>query len=155
MKTYSILLVVIIMFAAACNRGNKALEKPEIVFRSFSHETVRSGDLKDTLLINLRYTMATKSLGSETDPSSFILKDSRDPGSELKFSFPNEIYGNVPDPTQNNISGTVTLRLSAGLFFVLRPDRPEGDTLQYEILLRDKDEVESAPVTSGNIFIIP
>lgn len=153
MKKYTLLFIVMIAAFAACKKTSPAKEKPELAFAGLSHDKVINGDLKDTLLISLRYTIATSAVGVDTSAPTIYFKDSRD--ETVNFQpFPNEIADNLPD-VDLNISGAITLRLNAGNFFVLRPDRPEGDTLQYEIYLKGKDGVESNKVTTPNIYILP
>lgn len=153
MKTYSILLFAIV-FALSCNKGQKPLEKPEISFRGISHQTIKNADDDDNLIINLIYTMATESLGTKDTATKVILVDSRDTVSNQQYPFPTEIYDNVPDPTQNNISGAITV-IVPNNYFTLSPDKPNGDTLQFRVFLKDKDGIESNSVYTDSIYVVP
>lgn len=153
MKTYSILLFTVIFFAFGCKK-NKPLEEPVLVLRNISNTTVQNGSSKDTVLINLKYEIATQALGSIDNPTTVVLRDSRDQ-TDITYSLPQDIYDNIPDPTQNNIEGQITLKLPATLYLVLTPSKPDGDTLQYKITMLDKDSVASNTVTTENIYIVP
>ena len=73
---------------------------------------------------------------------------------QAPFLFPDDVYQNLPDDKMN-VSGTITLRLHAANFLLLCPDKPNGDTLRYEIYLKDKNGVESNRVTTSDIYITP
>lgn len=153
MKKYALLFIIMIPAFSACKKAGKAKEKPEVAFSGFSHNTVVNGDLKDTVLINLRYTIAAAAVGFDTSAPVVYFKDSRDQTVNSQY-FPNDVADNLPE-TDPNISGAITLRLSAANYFVMRPDRPNGDTLRYEIYIRGKDGVESNKITTPDIYIIP
>ena len=154
MKKNTLLFIISILALAACKKSESPKEKPEIVFTGLSHNTVTSGDLKDTILINLRYTMAVSSVGADTTLPVLYFQDSRDQTVAF-LSFPGEISGKLPD-AENNISGNITLRLNVSNYLVVRPDRPNGDTVQYEIYLKDvKNGKESNRVTTPDIYIMP
>ncbi len=158
MKKYTLLFIISFMALAACKKGGPAKEKPEIAFMGLSHNTVVNGDIKDTLLISLRYTMAASGIGNTGDTlfTQVHIIDSRDcvGGNQPPFMFPDDVTQNLPDD-EMNVSGNITLRLHAANFLVLCPDRPNGDTLRYEIYLKDKNGVESNRVTTSDIYIIP
>lgn len=154
MKKYTLLFIINLLAFAACKKTESSKEKPEIVFAGLSHDVVTSGDIKDTLLISLRYTIAASAVGTDTTAPQIYFKDSRD--QTVAFQpFPAEVANNLPDEDLN-ISGNITLRLNVGQHFVLRPDRPEGDTVQYDIYLKDmKKGIESNHITTPNIYITP
>lgn len=153
MKKYTILFIMVVISFAACKKAEKAKEKPELAFAGLSHDKVMNGDLKDTVLISLRYTIAASQVGQDSTAPYIAFKDSRDQTVNRQY-FPNDIAQNLPDADMN-ISGAITIRLNAGNYFVLRPDRPEGDTLRYEMYLVGKDGVESNKITTPDIYIEP
>ncbi len=153
MKKYTLLFIIILTAFAACKKTGPAKEKPELAFVSLSHNAVTNGDLKDTVLISLRYTIAASDVGKDSTAPYIAFKDSRDQTVNRQY-FPNEIADNLPE-TDLNVSGAITIRLNAGNYFVLRPDRPEGDTLQYEMYLVGKNGVESNRITTSDIYILP
>jgi hypothetical protein len=158
MKKYTLLSIIILLALGACKKDGPAKQKPEIAFMGLSHNTVINGDIKDTLLINLRYTMAVSGIGNigDTAFTQVHIIDSRDciGGNQAPFLFPDDVYQNLPDDKMN-VSGTITLRLHAANFLLLCPDKPNGDTLRYEIYLKDKNGVESNRVTTSDIYITP
>lgn len=153
MKKYSLLFAIIITALAACKKTDSAKDKPELAFAGLSHDKVVNGDLKDTVIISLRYTIAASQVGQDSTAPYIAFKDSRDQTVNRQY-FPNDIAQNLPD-ADLNISGAITIRLNAGNYFVLRPDRPEGDTLRYEMYLVGKDGVESNKITTPDIYIQP
>lgn len=154
MKKYTILFIMAVISFAACKKAEKAKEKPELAFTGLSHNKVVNGDPKDTVLISLRYTIATSAVGVDSNAPTIYYKDSRDTQSVLSQPFPSEVADNLPE-ADVNIRGTITLRLNGANYFVLRPDRPNGDTLRYEIYLKGKDGVESNKITTPDIYIEP
>lgn len=158
MKIYPILLFVLFIGATSCKKGGAAVDKPEITFVSLTPNIVKSGFDKDTVLISLRYTIAAEVIGNITNPTEVILKDSREPTLEARLPFPDDISDEKPDNLpegKNNLSGTITLKLLASTSLVLRPDRPDGDTLRYTIFLEDKNGVRSDSIITPEIFIMP
>lgn len=154
MKKYTLLFFIILTALAACKKTGPAKEKPELAFKGLSKNTVINGDLKDTVLISLRYTIAASEVGKDSTAPYIAFKDSRDLNAINRQYFPNDIANNLPD-VDLNVSGTITIRLNAGNFFVLRPDRPDGDTLHYEMYLVGKNGTESAKITTPDIYILP
>lgn len=152
MKKYLILFIALIFVTAACKKAQKPFDKPAIVFAGISKDMVIDRNIKDTVLINLRYTMAAAAVGSSFETVVY-LKDSRDQNLQ-PFSFPDEVGNNLPDG-ETNISGQITVQLFADRVFALRPDRPNGDTLHYDIYLEDKDGNQSNIIVTPDIYILP
>ena len=154
MKKYTILFIASILVFAACKKSVAQLEEPSIAFKSISKHLVKDRDSEDTVIINLRYTMAASALGVGTEPSIVYLKDSRFDDVQTSYPFPDETIQKLPEG-EPNISGDITLKLNVGTFFALRPDRPDGDTLQFEIYMEDKNFVKSNTVNTPDIYIVP
>ncbi|MCB0696080.1 MAG: hypothetical protein KDC07_01865 [Chitinophagaceae bacterium] len=153
MKKYTVLFASMIIIATSCSKPGSPLEKPAIVFRGISDTIVVDRAAKDTVIMNLRYTIAVDKVGSSTTPTIVYLKDSRDQN-VATYSLPDEIYTKLPDD-QFNISGDITLKLPASTQFALRPDHPTGDTLNFEIYMEDKNGTGSNKVYSPNVYIVP
>lgn len=152
MRTYSILIIMLLITISSCKKSGKALEEPEIIFTGISHDRIANSSIKDTVIINLRYSMAIDAVGDENNPTQVYFQDSRDQTSQ-PTRFPVEVSNNLPEG-EVNMSGNITLRLP-GIFFTLRPTRPNGDTLHYNIYLEDKDNVKSNTVETPDIYILP
>lgn len=154
MKKYTLLFVLCLIAFASCKKRTAEKEKPELVFAGLSHDKVHSGDPKDTLIINLRYTIAAAAVGTQETAPVIFFKDKRDQ-TITPMPFSDEVASKLPDG-ELNISGNITLKLNVGNFLVLRPDRPNGDTTQYEIYLKDRKKgIESNHVTTSDIYILP
>lgn len=153
MKLYWLFLALFVLSVYSCKKSKKAVDKPELIFTGFSHETIKNGDPEDTLLINLRYTVALNNLGSKDTPTSVYYRDSRDINVQ-PINFPNDIYAEASSFEGSNIRGNVTLRLQTANI-TLRPDRPNGDTLQYIMYLQDKYGNKSDTVVTSNLYIVP
>ncbi len=152
-NTIKIFNALILVFAA-CNKASKPLEKPSIALKSISKVLVKELDNKDTVIINLRYTMAVDGVGSGTEAPIVYLKDTRFDDNQTPYPFPDDVINKLPD-YEPNISGAITLKLPVDVFFALRPDRQEGDTMQYEIHMEDKNGIKSNTVNTPDIFIVP
>lgn len=154
MKKYSILLSILILGFYSCSKDSKApLDEPEIVFTGISHDQIVNGSPQDTVLINLRYTMAVDAVGTKNDPTQVVLSDSRDQSNQ-SLTFPIEMQDNLPEGA-SNVSGNITITLPGNLFFIARPTKPDGDTLYYSIYIEDKDNIQSNIVTTPEIIILP
>lgn len=154
MKKYPILILILLASATACKKPEDALEKPEIAFISMSPSVVASGNLKDTVLISLRYSIASSGIGLGPTPTEIYFKDSRDSNSLNRLPFPDEVSAELPE-TENNIRGNISVKIPASLYLVLRPERPDGDTVRYQMYLRDKNGLESNKITTPDIYIMP
>lgn len=154
MKKYLILAGTLLIAATACNKDKKAMDKPQISITSIAPNTVKNGSPADTVIISFKYAMAASAVGTASQPTKLILNDNRDTALILTEPFPEDMYTNLPDG-EINIEGTLTMKLPAINYLVLRPDRPDGDTLKYTIYLSDKDGIQSNRVVSDNIYIVP
>lgn len=157
MKNISgILLTILVITAVACNKNKtEPIEKPLINFVSMTPNVVQNGSFKDTVIINLKYAMAASGVQSKTDTNEaeVLFIDSRE-AIVGRQAFPQDMAGNLPDG-QKEIKGDITLRLPAILYMILRADRPDGDTLFYKIVLKDKDNTISDTITTPEIYIVP
>ena len=156
MKWYSIILFVFAIAFVACKKTNNPPSKPEIAFLELSQNTVRNGHPKDTVNILLRYTINGSKLKIKDDPinSTIYYIDSRFDTTITEIPFPADIEVRK-DEEDKTISGSITLSFEASRHLVMRPDRPDGDTLRYEIYMKDIEGTESNRVKTDNIFIIP
>ena len=106
MKKYTILFIASILVFAACKKSVAQLEEPSIAFKSISKHLVKDRDSEDTVIINLRYTMAASALGVGTEPSIVYLKDSRFDDVQTSYPFPDETIQKLPDYKKIKPGGT-------------------------------------------------
>ncbi len=154
MKWYSILFFVFATALLACKKNDNPPSKPDIAFLELTPNQVQNGNPKDTVNIVLRYTINGSKLQGEPNGSSLFYIDSRFYTTTNEIPFPSDIEVRK-DEENSTISGSITLKFEASRFLVLRPNRPDGDTLQYEIFMKDIDGTESNRVTTDNIYIVP
>lgn len=148
-----IILVSLIGFAA-CKKENAASAPPNISDLAVSPNIVRSGDSKDTVFVTFKVSDNNGDLGNDPYKKEFdvFLKDSRD-NNETGFPFP-EIPSELKDASKG-ITAFVTIKINAGLFLQLRQDRPDGDTLYYELYVKDRAGNMSNKLSSPLIYIAP
>ncbi|OSZ78708.1 hypothetical protein CAP35_10795 [Chitinophagaceae bacterium IBVUCB1] len=139
--------------AAACKKAVKKDIVPSIVYTGLSPDKVASGSSKDTVSIRFTVTDADGDISGGTGEDVF-LKDSRSTtGEEIKLQMP--IIPTDAVKTDEGIHAFVTIRVYASLFLLLRPDRPNGDTLTYEIYVKDRAGNKSNVINTQRIFITP
>lgn len=155
MRLYGILILAIAaMLPTSCKKANNNSVIPSITYGGISPNTVKSGNGKDTVFVKLILNDGDGDLGN--DPNSGIhdvyLKDSRT-GETNKYFFPA-----IPSDAikaEKGVQIYVTIKVEAGLFLVLRPDHPTGDTLSYDIYVKDKAGNNSNTITTEPIYITP
>ena len=93
-------------------------------------------------------------LGNDPYKKEFdvFLKDSRD-HNETGFPFPD--IPNELKNASNGITAFATVKINAGLFLQLRQDRPDGDTLYYEVYIKDRAGNMSNKLSTPLIYIAP
>lgn len=98
--------------------------------------------------------MAVSAIGVANDTNfALYFKDNRDTFL-YREAFPDELINNIPDG-EVNISGVITLKLAAPRYLTLLPPKLDGDTLRYEVYMKDKNGVESNKITTSDIYILP
>lgn len=136
----------------SCNKKNKASDIPKITFVGMSGDSVNSGGNQ---IIAVKFTFADGDADLGVSPSSgnfdIYTTDSRDT-SKINYYFPKGLAETV-DPTQG-ITGDCTINLEAA-FMLLRPSRPDQDTVRYEFYIKDKAGNESNRFTTPDIIIVP
>lgn len=142
-----------LLLAAGCNKENKNKSKiPAIKYIGISGDSIKSGS-NEIVQVVFNFSDGDGDLGNKPSSGKYDIytTDSRDT-SKINYYFPQGLTGNI-DPTQG-ISGTCTLSLEAA-FILLRPERPQGDTVRYEIYIKDKAGNESNRFTTPDIYIRP
>lgn len=149
MKYVAITILLGTFAIAACQKAKSPAAKPSIALRSVSHDSVVTGSFKDTVLIELRYTIARK----EVEGTVVSITDKRDT-TVNEFHFPKELSDSISNDLVN-VTGTYMMRVPAAQYLIMRPDHPNGDTVQYEIVMKSGTGIESNKVTTSNIYILP
>ena len=150
-------IIGILLLAAglsSCEKDAAGDAAPVVSNLNISPNTVRSGFSEDTVIITFTVDDANGDLGNDPFKKEFDVyaKDSRD-NNETGFPFPD-----MPDEITEDgksITAIVTIKLNAGLFLHARQDRPDGDTLTYDIYVKDKKGNKSNIVTTPEIYIVP
>ncbi|RYD57176.1 MAG: hypothetical protein EOP56_10275 [Sphingobacteriales bacterium] len=151
-------LLIIALFAllgfAACQKDEAGNTPPSIDNLVASPNTVRNGDPRDTVYVTFKVTDQNGDLGNDPYKKEFdvYLKDSRD-GNETGFPFP-EIPKDLQD-ARKGITAFATIKINAGLFLQLRQDRPDGDTMYYEVYVKDRAGNISNKLSTQLIYITP
>lgn len=151
-----IFLISITSFTA-CKKAASSDSAPVIGEIDLTPNTVRSGFGKDTVFVTFSVSDANADLGNDPYSRKFdvYVKDSRD-NNETGFPFP-EIPNELKDATKG-IKAIATIKLNASLFLQVRQDSlhmKNGDTVNYEIYVKDKAGNKSNVVKSPDIYILP
>jgi hypothetical protein len=149
-----IIILVSIVGMTACQKDKAADTPPSIMDLSISPNTVRNGDARDTVFVTFKVMDRNGDLGNDPYKKQFdvFLKDSRD-HNETGFPFP-EIPKDLKE-SGKGITAYATVKINAGLFLQLRQDRPEGDTLYYEVYVKDQAGNMSNKLSTPLIYIAP
>lgn len=142
---------------AGCNKDDSPLSTtPSIAFESLDPRTVKAASSEDTLFLTFRFSDGDADLGVGLDASGqydVFLTDSRD-SVVNQYLFP-EIDDALRDPAKG-MTGTATIIIQAAL---LRPrdslHAALGDTLQYEVYVKDRAGNESNRFMTPEIFLTP
>lgn len=150
------LLFVVLAFLFACKKKATGDPVPEIKFIGMTPQSLRGGSSEDTLLLSFRFTDADGDIGNPYTGGNYdiYLTDSRD-SLETGYYFP-EIPDEYRDP-YNGMKGTTTLVLP-GTYILPRQDSLHlelGDTLQYEVYIKDRAGNESNHFTTPLIYLVP
>jgi hypothetical protein len=131
---------------------------PTFALNRLSPDTIKFGRVTDTVYITFRFTDGDGDLGN--DPSQrlydlYLADDRTEINDTLKFFFP-EIPADAIDPVEG-IMGEGSLAVGGSLIR-LRTDTlhvNNGDTVRYNMWIRDKAGNTSAPLRLPPIFIRP
>lgn len=150
---YTALLALGLLGTIACTKkkttGNST---PAIKFTGISSDSIKAGS-STAIRLSFNFSDGDGNLGNKPASGMYDIYtiDSRDK-SFTNYYFP-QALPSVIDPTQG-VTGTCQLDLR-GEFILLRPTRPGGDTLSYEVYIRDREGNESNHFTTPDIYIIP
>lgn len=155
MKKYPALLLslAIVLCFFACKKSGSGSKAPEITLQGMSKDSVRNGDDGDTVALQIYIRDENGDLVSDDD--AFYMDDLRDSDGFLPFAFPrlDDAVLNNPNGVEGNIFFFIT-----GALAVVREDslhQAAGDTVQYEIYVKDAAGNESEHITLPPIYIRP
>jgi hypothetical protein len=140
---------------AACKDPEELSPIPSIAFLSLEPRVVQAASSEDTTFLEFRFSDGDADLGveSSTGEHDVFLIDSRD--SEVRQLYFPEIADELRDPAKG-MTGTAVIILEAAL--LLPRDSLHaitGDTLRYEVYVRDRAGHESNRFTTPDIILTP
>ena len=138
---------------SACHR-NTLSKIPKIAFISMNPDSVKAGNSADTVFIVFHLQDGDADLGNDQNGTNYdiYMIDSRTDSTQGYF-FPS-IDKAVENP-QYGLVGYCTFKMQAA-FLVPRPDHMlTGDTVHYEIYIKDRAQNESNHIITPDIYIRP
>jgi len=149
---YCFLFLCSLLLLASCSKDSKKDPVPSISFTGIT-DTVMKAASAEIIQVGINFSDGNGDLG--VDPASGYFDiytiDSRD-SSEQGYYFPSDVPG-LRRPGKA-LSGSFVLDLEAA-FVELRPDHPKGDTLYYDIYIRDQAGNKSNRVRTPTIILLP
>lgn len=137
----------------SCTNKSKLSGKvPVISYTGLSGNQIKAGS-NQKIILEFSFSDGDGDLGNTPSSGNFDIytTDSRDTA-PINYFFPKDMPKAVN--TQLGISGICTLAIE-GEFLLLRPDRPAGDTVKYEVYIKDRAGNESNRFTTPEIYILP
>ena len=152
-----LLALLCVVALASCKDEAPLSTTPSIAFESLDPRTVKAASSEDTVFLTFRFSDGDADLGVGANGSSgqydVFLIDNRN-NQVNQYLFP-DIADELRDPAKG-MSGTATIILQAAL---LRPrdslHTVLGDTLKYEVYVKDRAGHESNRFTTPEIFLTP
>lgn len=155
MKTYiAIFIVLLSVLSTSCKKKKKGSVIPSIGFIELTPNTVRSGNSEDTVFIRFKITDGDADLGNTigSNLADIYVKDSRDTTENGYYfpTIPKEVLAN-----NAGVTGECTLKVYASLFLIKRSDiaHENGDTLHYDIYVKDRAQHKSNVIKTPDIYI--
>lgn len=148
------LATILIAAAPGCKKeGTPRSPIPSIALTGFGPDSVKLGSSEDTAVLSFSFTDGDADLGNTTANTDIFLRDSRN-GNVQGYSFPE-----FPDAVRNpdiGMEGTGTVALLAA--FLLPRDTVHavtGDTVRYEVWIKDRAGHESNHITTPDLYLRP
>lgn len=151
---YSILITAFLVLAfAACTKNNIS-KIPQISSVSLSPNEVKAGSSSDTVYLGFHFRDGDADLGNDQSTANYdiFLVDNRNIEDTLAFFFP-AIDESVKNPDYG-LEGNCTIKLLAA-FLEPRPDHLQGDTLHYDLYIKDVAGNVSNHLTTPDIYLLP
>jgi hypothetical protein len=153
MYRYLALFIVVLLTIASCQKTNDVSNIPQISSLSVKPNMVKAGSSSDTVYLSFHFKDGDADLGINTSGTVYdiYLVDSRDSDTSGYF-FP-DINSSVENPS-TGIDGNCTVKLLAA-FLIPRSTRPNGDTLRYQVFIKDRALNTSNVLVTPDIYIKP
>ncbi len=154
MRWYLVFIALLFTGFVACKKESSKSKVPKITFQSLVPNTVKSGSSRDTIGISFKFEDGDADLGNDRGSANFdiFLTDIRDTTQVFKYFLP-EIPEQMKDPSKG-LEGSATVVLQAA-FLVLDSLHKNGDTLHYELYIKDKAGNESNRLITPDIYVKP
>jgi hypothetical protein len=149
---YRLLILPLLCLFCACAKKKDRNKVPSIMLKGISTNEIKTGS-SGFVHVFFSFADGDGDLGVKPSSGDFDIYtiDNRDTA-KVGYFFPFEL----PDLRQDNepLTGDCALSLE-GAYMLLRPTRPGGDTVNYEIYIRDQAGNESNHINTGDIYILP
>lgn len=153
MKQTFVFAAICILALSSCKKSSNMSKIPSIAYIGMSTDSVHSGNSTETIELTFNFADGDGDLGNDprTGVYDIYTTDSRN-DSAFNYFFPSQLP-DVIDPSRG-IQGSCTITIQAA-FLMLRPDHPKGDTLRFDVYIKDKAGHNSNHFTTPDIYIKP
>ncbi len=157
MKPYLAFTIIAILAFSACKKSNNASKIPQIKFLQMQPDSIQAGSSFDTVYITFSFSDGDADLGNDPYGSNYdiYIKDCRFDTTFSGYFFP-AIDQSIEDPNKG-ISGTAVFKqLAANI--TPRTDSnhlKNGDTVYYQLYIRDRAGHNSDTIKTTNLYIRP
>jgi hypothetical protein len=152
MRSYIAILAITVFLFASCSKNNLS-KIPQISSLTITPDSIKAGSSRDTVYLKFHIVDGDGNLGNDHNSTNYdiYLIDNRD-SSVTGYFFP-YIPSQVTSDG-NGIEGDCIVKLLAA-FIVPRANHPNGDTVHYEVYVKDQAQNESNHLTTPDIYIRP
>lgn len=151
MKLHFVVLAILALsLVTSCKKVKNNNKKPVITYLGLDSNTVVSGSSEDTVYVHFQVTDGDGDIAHGQSEHDIYMTDSRT-GQKLEFFYPEIPEGTIN--TDEGVNATVTVKIVAALFLETRLDHPNGDTLTYDLYVKDRASNQSNTVTTSKIYI--
>lgn len=148
-------LLALLTTGTSCSKsggGKNGNNPPKVSYVSISANTITAGS---NSYIDLSFNFSDKdgdlsNAASASDFDIYVVDKRND--STIGYYFPKDITNSSDE--NEGISGNCIISLF-GSNMLLRPSRPLGDTLQYDVYIKDQKGNESNRFTTPDIYLVP
>jgi hypothetical protein len=154
MKFYLPFIFLTLIAISACKKENKMSKIPQITLLSVAPNTVKSGSSEDSISISFKIQDGDADLGNDPMSGKYDIFMIHSSDTTMSFSeFLPEIPEQIKDPAKG-FEGVATVVIKAA-FLVLDSLHQNGDTISFELYMKDRADNESNHITTPDIYIVP